>query len=142
MTLNDQIKQDRLTFKKQGFKKEADVLTTLMSEIQRLDKSDQENDNKVISVIKKYAKGLDEMIELLECSSKKTEAEEELKVVSVYLPKQLTESELTSVIDYAIAETDAQTMKDMGKVMKLLKERHDGLYDGKMASTIVREKLA
>ncbi len=137
--LVNKIKEDRQNFKKQQAKTEANILTTLFSEVQRLDKADQEDDKKVLGVITKYVKGLKEMIALTEDSS---DFEKELEVVSVYLPKQLTEVELTTYIDYAIAETDAKTMQDMGKVMKALKRIEGASYDGKLASTIVRGKLA
>jgi len=139
MKLIDQIKRDRITYKRQKSVTEGDILTTLLSEVQRLEKVDQENDDKVIGVINKYVKGLNEMILLTEDSS---DLENEKHVVSVYLPKQLTEAQLRTHIDYCIVEVKAETVRDMGKVMKLLKEREGGLYDGKVASTIVKERLA
>lgn len=70
------------------------------------------------------------------------EAEEaQLAVIENYLPKQLSESEITSKITAIIAETGAQGMKDMGKVMGLANSHMAGKADGKTISTIVKQLL-
>ena len=147
-----QIKKDRMIANKDGNKQKYEVLTTLLSEVQRLEKIDQENDAKVQAVCKKYVKGLDDMVtaHCMGCDDKNAgempatlaSLVEEKKIVEAYLPKQLSYKDLTIIICDIAKHVDAQSMKEMGKVMKALKEKYDGQYDGKLASQIVRELLS
>ena len=66
----------------------------------------------------------------------------EAELIATYLPEQLTDEELTAMVEEAIAETGAEGPSDMGKVMGLLKERSEGRADGKRLSSEVRERLA
>ena len=134
-----ELKKDRVLAKKEGNEKKYQYLTTIVSEIQRLDKTDQEDDTKVKAVITKSVKALKEMIKVSESSE---EFQNEIDVLSTYLPKQLSEEELKELIQVFIAEVGAFNMSDMGKVMKRLSEEYKGLYDGSIASSIVKEELS
>lgn len=68
--------------------------------------------------------------------------EQELAVLQEFLPAQLGESEIEEMIDKAIAEAGASSMRDMGAVMKLVTPQTTGRADGKLVSDIVRKKLA
>jgi uncharacterized protein YqeY len=136
----DTIKKDRIEAIKSGDSFKNSTLTTLLSEVQRLDKSDQKSDQKVLEVIRKYNKSLNEMI-VLTLPREGDPILVEKDIISVYLPKQLSGEELDLAIEEIITEVGAETMKDMGKVMKALKETFDGQYDGKVASGIVRSLL-
>ena len=63
------------------------------------------------------------------------------EVISQFLPEQLSESEITTIVEKAIASTGASGMKDMGKVMGLVNKELAGKADGKTISTIVKAKL-
>jgi uncharacterized protein YqeY len=65
----------------------------------------------------------------------------ELVVLQEFLPSQLDEAEVLSLIDKAIAESGASSMKDMGAVMKLVTPQTTGRADGKQVSNLVRQKL-
>ncbi len=134
-----ELKKDRVLAKREGNEKKYQYLTTIVSEIQRMDKPDQENDTKVQAVITKSVKALKEMIKVSESSE---EFQNEIDVLSTYLPKQLSEEELKELIQVFIAEVGAFNMSDMGKVMKRLSEEYKGLYDGSIASSIVKEELS
>ncbi|EGB13726.1 GatB/YqeY family protein [Pseudodesulfovibrio mercurii] len=67
---------------------------------------------------------------------------DELVALEVYLPKQLSDEELSAAIDKAIADVGAASMADMGKVMQAVLEAHKGQVDGKKASGLVRAKLS
>ena len=69
------------------------------------------------------------------------QAEEEIKILSKYLPKQLEKDEIEKLVIDAIAETGATSPRDMGKVMGNLKPKTAGKCDGKLLSDIVKEKL-
>jgi hypothetical protein len=66
----------------------------------------------------------------------------EIAIIERFLPQQLGEDELEAAIKALIAELGAQGMKDMGKVMAALKERHAGQIDGGKASQAVKRLLA
>ncbi|KQC09045.1 MAG: hypothetical protein APR54_03880 [Candidatus Cloacimonas sp. SDB] len=66
----------------------------------------------------------------------------EIAIIREYLPEPLSEAELSVEVDKAISETGADSMKEMGPVMKLLKERLGSRADGKSLSSLVRAKLS
>jgi uncharacterized protein YqeY len=68
--------------------------------------------------------------------------EAELKVVLEFLPVQLTEQEMIEEIDRAIGDVGAVTVKDMGKVMKVLMPKLTGRVDGKALGEMVKAKLS
>lgn len=64
------------------------------------------------------------------------------EVISQFLPTQLSEIEIEKVVTDTIAQTGAEGMKDMGKVMGIVNQKLAGKADGKTISTIVKAKLA
>lgn len=66
----------------------------------------------------------------------------EIEVLLAYLPKQLTEEELEVIIKEAIAETGAESVKDIGKIMQNVMPKTKGRADGKMINSIVRKLLS
>jgi uncharacterized protein YqeY len=66
----------------------------------------------------------------------------EMAIIKDYLPKQLTNEEIESIVEGTIQETGAESMKDMGKVMKSVMPKVKGKADGKVVNQIVREKLS
>lgn len=68
--------------------------------------------------------------------------EAELKFLMGFMPTQLSESEVRSLVDRAIATAKASGPKDMGAVMKVLMPDVQGKADGKLVSQIVKERLA
>jgi len=68
--------------------------------------------------------------------------EAELKVINLYMPKQLSESEIESVVDQVISQTGASGMQDMGKLMGVLKGELSGKADMGIVSKIIKSKLS
>ena len=68
--------------------------------------------------------------------------EAQAKVISEFLPKQLSELEIEKIVMESISKISAQGMKDMGKVMGILSTKLAGKADGKTISNIVRQKLS
>lgn len=66
---------------------------------------------------------------------------DEIEVIKQFLPKQMTPDEVAEAIDQAIGETEAGSLKDMGRVMGILKGRFAGRMDFAKASAIVRQRL-
>ena len=67
--------------------------------------------------------------------------EEEIAVIESFLPKQMDDAEIAAAVKAAIAETGAAGIKDMGKVMGVLRERHAGLIDMGRAGAVVKQQL-
>lgn len=63
-------------------------------------------------------------------------------MIDAYLPAAMSEEELEALVDAAIAETGATTVKDMGRVMGLVTQRGEGRADGRTASALVRSRLS
>ena len=68
--------------------------------------------------------------------------EEEIAIIERFMPKQMDEQETAAAIDAALSETGAQSLKDMGRVMALLKERFAGKLDFAKAGALVKQRLA
>jgi len=65
----------------------------------------------------------------------------EIKIIEDFLPRQLSTAETETAIDTAIAEVDAQSIRDMGKVMAVLKDRFTGQMDFAKAGPLVKSRL-
>lgn len=66
----------------------------------------------------------------------------EIEILSKYLPEQLSKEKIESLVDEAISSANATSVKDMGKVMQIIRPATNGKADGKLVSDIVREKLS
>jgi uncharacterized protein YqeY len=67
--------------------------------------------------------------------------EADVPVIEEFLPQAMSEAELAALVDAAIAETGATSMKEVGRVMGLVTQRGGGRVDGKAASALVRSRL-
>lgn len=101
-------------------------------------------DEDVLAVIQKEAKQRRDSIAAFEENGRQEMAEkekQELEILSVYLPEQLSESAIQELVTEAIAQTAASGMQDIGKVMGALMPKVKGKADGNLVNKIVREKL-
>ncbi len=102
-------------------------------------------DDEVLKIIAREIKKRRESAEIYTQNNREDLAETELAEVAVledYQPEQLSDEEVAQLIDAAVTETGATSMKEMGQVMKLATEKAAGRADGKRLSTAVRERLA
>ncbi|WP_022706519.1 MULTISPECIES: GatB/YqeY domain-containing protein [Paracoccus] len=67
--------------------------------------------------------------------------EQEITIIQEFLPRQMTEEETRAAIDAAVSETGAEGLRDMGRVMAVLKERHAGQMDFGAAGGMVKARL-
>ena len=65
----------------------------------------------------------------------------EIEVIRGFMPQQMSAEEVGAAVDAAVADTGAASLRDMGKVMALLKERHAGKLDFGKASALVKARL-
>lgn len=103
------------------------------------------SDEVIEQLIAREAKKRDEAANLFEqggnqASADKERAEKEL--LGKYLPEQLSEEELTGLVDEAIAELKPEGMKDMGRVIGAVKARAGNAADGALLARLVKERLS
>lgn len=125
------------------------VLRMLLSalnyyEIQKGGAGYEATDEDVLTVIQKEAKQRRDSIEefkkanRMELVDKETK---ELEMLQAYLPRQMSEEEIKSLVKDSINQTGAKTIADMGKVMGILMPKVKGKADGGLVSKIVKESL-
>ena len=68
--------------------------------------------------------------------------ENEIKIISNFLPSQLSKQEIDEIINNTIQSNEVKSMKDMGMVIKIIKEQYDGMMDFGYASKVIKEKLS
>ena len=102
------------------------------------------SDAELLELFTKMVKQRRESVELYEKGGRPELAQqegEEIAIISAYLPKQMSESEMAAAIDAAIAETGATAMKDMGKVVGVLRAKYAGQMDFGKVSPMVKAAL-
>jgi len=103
------------------------------------------DENGVLDIIAKELKKRKDVLPEYEKSGREDligDIKREIEVLLVYLPKQLTETELENIIKESISETGATSIKDIGKIMQNVMPKTKGRADGKMINTIVRKLLS
>ena len=108
------------------------------------DKQIELEDDQILEIIAKEAKKRKDSLSDYEKSGREdliNQVKEEIEIISEYLPKQLTKEEITEIVKQVIEETEATSIKDMGKVMKSAKEKMGATADGKTINEVVRELL-
>lgn len=103
------------------------------------------NDGQVMAVIQKMVKQRKDSISQFSEAGRTDLVEveeEELSIINNYMPKQLSESEIEAAVIKAISDTGANSMKDMGKLMGILKSQLDGQADMGQVSQLIKSKLS
>lgn len=139
--LFEKLQNDSLQARKNKEADRAALLVTVLSQVKTMAIDDghrEPNDQDVIKVIRSFLKGIHETLELANkgviSGDEKLKIELEKSILESYLPQQLTADNLKKILTEA-------GVKNIGEAMKLLKEKYDGQYDGKMASAVAKEVL-
>ena len=109
------------------------------------DKGIELDNNQIIEIIAKEVKKRKDSIADYERGGREdlvAQIKEEISYLEVYLPKQLSKEEITEIVKEVIKDTEATSIKDMGKVMKAAKEKMGASADGKTINEVVKELLA
>ena len=152
--LVEKIKDDLTKFLKAGDKSKVSLTRLLLAAVKdkeislRNNNSEDETlvtDSIVMDIIKKMIKQRYLAIESFS-NANRSDLEEkeklEIDLLSVYLPKQLSDEELVNVIQKIVSDTKAESIRDMSKVMKVLKEKFGDKCDFQKASRLVKDKLS
>ncbi len=145
--MKDQLLQDLKEAMKEKDTIKKDAITMLRAAILQVEKDTQKtlNDDEICAIVAKEVKKRKESIKEYENANREDIVENlnrEIEVLSKYLPKQLTQEEIEKLVEQAIIDSNATSMRDMGKVMSILRPKTAGKADGKLVSDIVKEKLA
>ncbi|HNY90187.1 MAG: glutamyl-tRNA(Gln) amidotransferase subunit E [bacterium ADurb.Bin431] len=147
MSLLDRLTEDMKSAMKAGEAVRLGTIRLLRGQIKdaAIDKRAELTDDEMLGVLANAAKKRREAIEAYRNAGRVDLAEKEeaeLAVIQGYLPAALDTAEIETIIDRAIAEAGAQTIRDLGKVMPLVMNETKGRADGKMVSEMVRRKLS
>ena len=151
--LIEKIKQDLVSHIKSGDKIKISITRLLIAalkdkEISLRNNQDFDeiiNDNIVMEIINKMIKQRKIAAQTYEEAKRTDLAEKELqeaKLLSHYLPLQLSENQLKAKVQEIIKEVDAKSLRDMSKVMKVIKENLSGKCDMQIASNLVKNELS
>ena len=108
------------------------------------DKQIELNDEQIIDVISKESKKRKDSLPDFEKSGREdliAQVKEEIEILAEYLPKPLSREELEKIVEEVISAVGATSIKEMGIVMKNVKEKVGAAADGKTINEIVKEKL-
>ena len=98
----------------------------------------------IIQLLKKMVKQRNDSIEMFEKASRTELAEKEkieIAIINEFLPKQLSEEQTAIICEKAINATEASNLKEIGKVIKYLKDNSSSSLDMSLASKLIKEKL-
>ena len=149
--IRDDIKQALVGAMKAGETAKRDAIRLIQAALKNRDielrgaANPPEDDVLVTEVLQKMVKQRRESIDMYTKGGREELAQAEaaeVVVIEAFLPRQLDEAELAAAVDAIVAETGAESVKDMGKVMALLRERHAGEVDMGKASAAVKARLS
>lgn len=141
VTLADTVKQDLTSAMKAGDTARVGTLRLVLSELQKAAKDGNDDEQ---AVMRRERKRRFEAAEAFRKGDRPelAEAEEaEAEMIAAYLPAELGDDELRTIVQAAVTETGATSPKEMGQVMKAAMPNVGGRADGKRVSAIVKEVL-
>jgi uncharacterized protein YqeY len=147
MGLTQRINEDLKAAMKAGNKLRLETLRMLRAQIIEFEKKGLDrpmNEDDEMSILMSATKKRKEAIEHFKNAGRTELVEQETKemeIIAEYLPKQLSREEAERIIEEVIRQSDAGSMKDMGKVMPIAMKELKGKIDSKVISEIVKQKL-
>lgn len=147
MSLKSQLTEDFKSSMKNKQAVRKSVITLLRAEIKQfeVDKRIDADDEQVISIIAKQLKQRKEALQEFKKAEREdliTQTEEEIKILTAYLPEQLNDADLENSVKSIIESVGATSMKDMGKVMAEATKKLKGRADGARINTLVKKILS
>lgn len=147
MSLRDRIQDDMKAAMRAKTKHRLSTLRLMLAAIkqQEVDKQTILSDEQIIAVLERMIKQRRESISHYQHANREELAAKEaseIEVIQVYMPELLSDEEIMALIDEAINVTNAQSIRDMGKVMGVVKQRAHGRADMTTVSGLVKTKLA
>lgn len=146
MDLLEKLKNDMISAMKEKNKERLTAIRMLKASLdkERIDKKIEITDEEFLKVLERELKlRKDSKEEFLKASREDlvTNIQKELDILGEYLPEQLTKEEVEKIIDDAICEVSATTMRDMKKVMEIVSPKVVAKFDMKEVSSMIYEKV-
>jgi len=147
MTLKERITEDMKSAMRAGEKDRLGIVRLILAGIKQreVDERITLDDTQVLAVLEKMAKQRKESITQFESGGRAdlvAKESAELTLIQSYLPAQLSDAELDALIAEAMATTGATTIKDMGKVMGIVKSKAAGRVDMGAVGARIKQKLS
>jgi uncharacterized protein len=142
VTVVEQLKSDLIAAMKAGEKERVSALRMLLSELQ---KDTKEGAGDELAVLRRERKRRLEAAQAYSEGARPELAgaeEREAELIAGYLPAELSEDELREVVERAVRDSGAESVRDMGRAMGLAMTAVDGRADGKRVSGLVRAALS
>ena len=146
MSLKDEIKKEMKAAMKSRDKDRLKTIRLILSEIKRVEVDERiaVDDQRILSILAKMIKQRRDSIAQYD-SAGRTELSkietDEIPGINEFLPEALTDDEINNLIEKAISETGAESMKDMGRVMGIIRPQIQGRADAGVVSKRVKEAL-
>lgn len=145
--LKEQITEDMKTAMRAQDKERLATIRLILAALKQreVDERIVLTDENVLSILDKMLKQRRESITQFEAANRQDlvkKEQDEVKVIQHYLPEPLTVAEIYELIDHAIKETGAASIKDMGKVMAIVKPKVQGRADVATVSNHIKDRLA
>lgn len=146
MTLKDRLMEDMKVSMRNKETLRKSVITMIRASVKQKEVDDRVDvtDDDVIELIAKQLKQRNDALVEFEKAEREdliTQTKAEIEILASYLPQQLTDEELEAVVRDAITEVNAQSMKDMGKIMGKVMAVAKGKVDGKRINEMVKKIL-
>lgn len=146
MSLKNRIQEDMKTAMRSHDKPRLGSIRLILAALKQreVDERITLSDAQVVAVLEKMIKQRRESLLHYENAGRTDLAAQEqfeIEVIQAYLPTPLTEAELTALIAEAIASSGAQSVRDMGKVMAIIKEQAQGRADLSQVSNLIKTRL-
>ena len=146
MSLMEQIRNDLKTAMKAKEAQRVSTLRMLLADVKRkeIDGGITVDDAELIKILKGAVKSRADSVEAYEKGNRPDLAEKEtneMAILQVYLPEELSAEALEQIVRAAINETGAESPRDMGKVMKAVMASHGDRVDGRALSGLVKQLL-
>lgn len=147
MTLNEKLMTDLKDAMKNKDSIKKSVITMIRAAIKQkeVDERVELTDDDILDIISKQQKQRKDALTEFEKAGREDlieQTKQEIELLAFYLPKQLTDDELEKIVSDAIQATNAQSMKDMGKIMGKVNEVAKGRADGKRINEMVKKLLS
>jgi uncharacterized protein YqeY len=147
MSLKERITEDMKAAMRSGEKERLGVIRLITAAIKQreVDERIVLDDTQVLSVLEKMIKQRKESVVQFQAGNRQDLVDKENSEITLlqgYLPAQLSDAELDSLIGAAIASTSAASIKDMGKVMAIIKSKAQGRADMAAVGTKIKAKLS
>ena len=143
----EKIQNDLIRFMKSGEKDKVEIIRFAQSFIkqQEKDKNVELSESETIQVLKKVIKRNQESFDQFIKAGREELADQEKKemdILKAYLPEEMSEEDIINVVKASIANCQAETIKDMGKVMADVKKTHSDSADMSLVSKFVKQLLS